>query len=165
MLAAMLYPPKAERHFSLMANPDPDVRQLLADLRDFNKERRRKAVYKLGMAGGEAALQALILAVGNINEDLIVRARAAQMLAMLRSPRAVDALIDALHAPGYQTPRYAAQALGVIGDRRAIHALRSIADIHENEGARKAALEAIQRLEHPSSATELTALQPALEEI
>jgi HEAT repeat protein len=129
-----------------MANPDPDVKQLLADLRDFNKERRRKAVYKLGMAGGEEALRALMVAVEDANEDLIVRGRAAQMLGMMRDPRAVDSLINALSASGYQTPIHAAQALGIIGDKRAIGPLRVVADEHGNDRTRKAAGDALTAL-------------------
>lgn len=130
-----------------MANPDPDeVKQLLADLRDFNKERRRKAVYKLGMLGGEEALRALMVAVEDDTEDLIVRGRAAKMLGKLRDDRAVDSLIVALSANGFQTPLYAAQALGVIGNKRAIEPLLHIADYHPNESTRKAAVNALASL-------------------
>ena len=129
-----------------MANPDPDVKQLLADLRDFNKERRRKAVYKLGMLGGDEALRALMVAVEDANEDLIVRGRAAQMLGKMRDKRAVDSLINALDASGYQTPIHAAQALGRIGDKRAIAPLRAIADDHGNDRTRQAAGDALVAL-------------------
>lgn len=125
---------------------DPDVKQLLADLRDFNKDRRRKAVYKLGMVGGEEALRALMVAVENDNEDLIVRGRAAQMLGRMRDGRAVSPLIIALRARGYQIPIHAAEALGILGDKRAIEPLRIVYDSHENEGARKAAQDALVRL-------------------
>ncbi len=128
-----------------MANPD--VRQLLAELRDFNKERRRKAVYKLGMIGGEDALRALMIAVEDENEDVIVRGRAAQMLGKLRDNRAVMPLITALKAKGYQTPIHAAEALGRIGDKRAITPLRKLADQNDNDRAREAAEWALSRLE------------------
>ncbi len=129
-----------------MANPAPDIRQLLAELRDFDKERRRKAVYKLGMLGGEEALRALMVAVEDTNEDTIVRGRAAQMLGKMRDSRAVIPLITALKARGYQTPIHAAQALGRIGDKRAIRPLVELVDQHQNEAARKAAEEALERL-------------------
>lgn len=135
-----------------MATPDPDVKQLLADLRDFNKERRRKAVYKLGMHGGEEALRALMAAVEDANEDLIVRGRAAQMLGKMRDPRAVESLINALEASGYQTPIHAAQALGRIGDKRAIAPLRVIADEHNNDRTRKAAGDALIALGYDPNA-------------
>ncbi len=144
-----------------MANPDPDVKQLLADLRDFNKERRRKAVYKLGMMGGEEALRALMAAVEDANEDLIVRGRAAQMLGKMRDPRAVDSLINALDASGYQTPIHAAQALGRIGDKRAIAPLQFVADEHNNDRTRKAAGDALVALGHdPAVQVEPEPLKP-----
>ncbi|PJF30198.1 MAG: PBS lyase, partial [Phototrophicales bacterium] len=104
-----------------MGEPDPNlIKQLLSELRDTNKEKRRTAVMKLGMVGGEQALRALMNAVQNDYEDLIVRGRAALMLGKLGDARAVDPLIRALDAPGFQTPINAAQALGQIGDPRAI---------------------------------------------
>jgi hypothetical protein len=129
-----------------MAEPNPEIRQLLVELRDFNKERRRRAVYKLGMVGGESAIRALMLTVDNSNEDLIVRGRAAQMLGVLRDPRAVDTLILALEAPGYQTPMNAAEALGRIGDKIAIQPLLNMAAYHPNENARKTAKNALVKL-------------------
>ncbi len=138
-----------------MANPDSDVRQLLADLRDFDKTRRRTAVYKLGMIGGDEAVRALMQAVRNDNEDLIVRGRAALMLGKLKDQRAVDDLIDALDAPGYQTPLHAAEALGRIGDARAIEPLVAMVDTHLNDRARNAAREALRRLGHALESDEL----------
>lgn len=125
-----------------MEKPD-EVKQLLADLRDFNKERRRRAVYRLGMIGGEQALRSLMIAVEDENEDLIVRGRAAQMLGVMRDTRAVLSLIMALDARGYQTPMYAAKALGVIGDHRAVGPLRDVAQNHTNESTRQAAWDAL----------------------
>ena len=129
-----------------MVNPDPEIRQLLAEIRDFDKTRRRRAVYKLGMLGGEDALRALMVAVEDSNEDLIVRGRAAQMLGKMRDVRAVAPLITALDARGYQTPIHAAEALGQLGDTRAIKPLLTMQDSHENERARQAANQALDRL-------------------
>lgn len=129
-----------------MADPDPKViKQLLADLRGFDKAKRRSAVMKLGLAGGEEAIRALIMTVRNEHEDLIARGRAALMLGQLRDQRAVEPLIRALTAPGYQTPIYAAQALGKIGDRRAIEPLLAALN-SGNERFRQAALEALKNL-------------------
>ncbi|MBZ0297878.1 MAG: HEAT repeat domain-containing protein [Anaerolineae bacterium] len=129
-----------------MSDPDPAaVKQFLSELRDYNKEKRRTAVMKLGMVGGDQAILALIMAVKNNNEDLIVRGRAALMLGKLGDPRAVDPLIQALHAPGHQTPLYAAQALGKLGDRRAIQPLLNIA-MNSNDKVREAALDSLKRL-------------------
>ena len=126
--------------------PDSNnIKQLLADLRDFNKEKRRTAVVKLGMVGGDEAVLALILTVKNDHEDLIARGRAALMLGKLRDLRAVQPLIQALDAPGFQTPLFAAQALGKIGDPRAIEPL--LAMLNSGNGKfHDAALEALKNL-------------------
>ncbi|MDE2747610.1 MAG: HEAT repeat domain-containing protein [Chloroflexota bacterium] len=121
------------------------VSAILAELRDVNKNRRRTAVMKLGMVGGEKALRTLIGIVDNSQEDLIVRGRAALMLGKLKDGRAVPPLIRALDAPGFVTPYNAAQALGKIGDPRAIDALLSFAD-NSNDKTRSAAVEALRRL-------------------
>lgn len=127
--------------------PDPKlIRQLLGDLRSFDKERRRTAVMKLGMIGGDDALRALIMTVRNDYEDLITRGRAALMLGQLKDYRAVDTLIHALEAPGFLTPVHAAEALGKIGDLRAIEPLISVAMNTSNESLRKAAETALESL-------------------
>jgi HEAT repeat protein len=129
-----------------MSDPDSaDIKQFLAELRDFNKEKRRTAVMKLGLAGGDLAINALIMAVQNRNEDLIVRGRAALMLGKLGDTRAVLPLIKALDAPGLQTPLYAAQALGKLGDDRAIKPLLDMAGSPDDK-LRGAALESLERL-------------------
>lgn len=129
-----------------MSEPDSaNIKQYLAELRDYNKEKRRTAVMKLGLAGGDQAITALILAVQNRNEDLIVRGRAALMLGKLGDPRAVIPLIKALDAPGMQTPLNAAQALGKLGDPRAIKPLVLLAS-SDDDKLRAAALEALERL-------------------
>ena len=121
------------------------VSAILSELRDVNKDRRRTAVMKLGMVGGEQAVRTLIGIVANSQEDLIVRGRAALMLGKLKDDRAVPPLIRALEAPGFLTPYNAAQALGKIGDPRAIDALLSFAD-NSNDRTRAAAVEALRQL-------------------
>lgn len=129
-----------------MGDPDPKiVKQFLSELRDVNKDKRRTAVMKLGMVGGDQAVRALIGAVQNEYEDLIVRGRAAIMLGNLKDPRAVEPLIRALDAPGFQTPLHAAEALGKIGDRRAIPPLKMLAT-QGRDKTRDAALDALQKL-------------------
>ncbi|MBZ0284486.1 MAG: HEAT repeat domain-containing protein [Anaerolineae bacterium] len=127
-------------------DPDPkEIKQILADLRGFDKDKRRTAVMKLGMVGGEQAVRALIMTVRNDHEDLITRGRAAMMLGKLRDIRAVDPLIQALDAPGFKTPVYAAEALGKIGDPRAIDPLLAALNSN-NDTFRRAAVEALKKL-------------------
>jgi DEAD/DEAH box helicase domain-containing protein len=129
-----------------MANPDPvAIKQILTELRDVSKDKRRTAVMKLGMVGGEEAVRALIMTLQNEHEDLIVRGRAALMLGKLGDSRAVESLIRALDAPGYQTPLYAAEALGKLGDTRAIEPLVMLASTGRDR-TREAALDALRRL-------------------
>ena len=121
------------------------VQAILSELRDVNKARRRRAVMKLGMVGGDQALRELIGIVDNSQEDLIVRGRAALMLGKIKDDRAVPPLIRALDAPGFVTPYNAAQALGKIGDPRAIDALLSFVG-SSNDKTRAAAVEALRQL-------------------
>ena len=121
------------------------VKIILAELRHVSKDKRRTAVMKLGMIGGDQALHALIRTVDNHQEDLIVRGRAALMLGKLKDDRAVLPLIRALQAPGLQTPCHAAQALGKIGDPRAIDALLAFAENSRGK-TRDAALQALRQL-------------------
>lgn len=130
-----------------MTDRDPEaIKQILVELRDFNKDKRRTAVMKLGMLGGDEAVTALIMLVQNRHEDLIVRGRAALMLGKLGDRRAVTALIQALDAPGYQTPLYAAQALGKLGDPSAVGPLREVLEYAPNDTLRDAVIEALRRL-------------------
>jgi HEAT repeat protein len=139
-----------------MADPNPQIKGVLSELRDINKEKRRSAVMKLGMMGGEEALRALIRIIENEYEDLIVRGRAALMLGNMGDVRAVGSLIKALDAPGYQIPLNAAQSLGKLGDVRAIEPLVFLVG-NSKDRLRETALEALKRLGY-DPATEQQAL-------
>ena len=144
-----------------MSEPNSGAIQvILAELRDTNKEKRRTAVMKLGMIGGDDALRALIRTLDNEYEDLIVRGRAAMMLGKVGDVRAVFPLIRALDAPGYKTPLYAVEALGLLGDSRAIEPLIEIAQ-NSRDRLQEAAKVALDRLgyEEPDD-SELEEFQP-----
>lgn len=131
----------------IMAEPDPKaIKFLMSELRDVNKETRRSAVMKLGMMGGETAVRTLINIVADWNEDLIVRGRAAQMLGIIGDPRAVDPLIRALNAPGYQAQLHAVESLGKLGNLRAVPFLLEIANDPTRDRVRVAARTSLKQL-------------------
>ncbi len=140
---------------------DKKVKFILSELRDVNKDRRRTAVMKLGMVGGDQAVRTLISIVDNSQEDLIVRGRAALMLGKLKDDRAVPHLIRALDAPGFLTPYHAAQALGKIGDPRAVDALIDFADSSRNK-TRAAAMQALRDLGYDTEASAFADPQPPI---
>ncbi len=146
-----------------MTDPDPvAVKEALSQLRDVNKEKRRTAVMKLGMLGGEEAIRTLMVIVTNSTEDIIVRGRAALMLGKLGDVRAVDPLIEALNDSGYQTRLHAAEALGKIGDPRAIKALLRVVET-DRDTVGAAARTALHRLGHPLAQEETPPPQPQTE--
>lgn len=145
-----------------MVEDNPNIQTILAELRDTNKGKRRTAVMKLGMHGGDEALRALIRTVDNSNEDLIVRGRAALLLGKFNDQRAVAPLIRALDAPGYQTPLNAVQSLGLLGDDRAVEPLMLIVE-NGRDKIRDAAIEALQRLGHDHTEETEEILEPTPE--
>ena len=99
-----------------MTDPDPNiVRQVLSELRDVSKEKRRTAVMKLGMLGGDEAVRTLMMVVTNSHEDLIVRGRAAMMLGKLGDPRAVEPLLRVIEMHNDKMREAAQEALDKLG--------------------------------------------------
>lgn len=139
-----------------MAGTNPQIDIILTDLRGTDKEKRRMAVMRLGMIGGDEAVDILINTVENEYEDLIVRGRAAMMLGRMGNVRAVPPLIRALDAPGFQTPFHAAESLGRLGDKRAVEPLLQVVE-QSRDKLRDAALTALDRLGYtePSPEPEL----------
>ena len=145
-----------------MSDPNSGAIQvILAELRDTNKEKRRTAVMKLGMMGGDEALRALIRTLENEYEDLIVWGRAAMMLGKVGDARAVQPLIRALDAPGYQTPLYAVESLGLLGDSRAIEPLLVIF-ANSRDRLQEAAKLALERLGYTEEEPDELEAQPEL---
>ena len=140
---------------------DIKVKTILSELRDVNKDRRRTAVMKLGMVGGDQAVRTLINIVDNSQEDLIVRGRAALMLGKLKDDRAVPHLIRALEAPGFLTPYHAALALGKIGDPRAVDALLGLAG-NSRDKTRDAAMQALRQLGYEPELDVIVGPQPPI---
>lgn len=138
------------------------ILNILTELRDTNKEKRRAAVMKLGMVGGDTAVRALIRTVENEFEDLIVRGRAALMLGKLGDQRAVDPLIRALNAPGYQTPLNAAESLGLLGDTRAIPPLVNVVE-NSKDRLQSVAMVSLERLGYQAPEDEDTSNIPTAE--
>lgn len=154
----------------IMAEPDPKaIKFLMSELRDVNKETRRSAVMKLGMMGGDIAVRTLINIVTDWNEDLIVRGRAAQMLGIIGDLRAVDSLIRALNAPGYQAQLHAAEALGKLGHTRAVPYLLEIANDPTRDRVRVAARVSLKQLGYDDQSNNTVEVMsedsPVLEEL
>jgi len=81
--------------------------------------------------------------IGMLKSDNVGwRWKAAESLARLGDPRAVDPLIDALDDEDWRVRQKAAWALGYLGDPRAIIPLRRLYRM-ENEGVREIILEAL----------------------
>lgn len=87
-----------------------------------------QAVQALIPAGAQA-LEPTLLLLWHENSE--VRAAAVRVLREIRDPRALDALLDALHDPDAGVRLEAVQGLAKSGERRAIHPL---ADVVRNEG-------------------------------
>lgn len=117
----------------LAAEPDRGVRQAL--------------VKGLGRLGDDRALEGLVNALKD--RDLVVCQEAALALSRFNSPAAFTTLLEALvrkdSRESWQIRRFAAQALGKLGDRRAVLAL--IASLHdESDLVPPAAAEALGEL-------------------
>lgn len=124
-----------------------EIKQLLMELHGFDKEKRRKAVLKLGIIGGTEALKALHLMMLSDHEDEIARGKAALMLAKLADLSSVPYLIRALGSKDHTTPINAAFALGKIGDSRAIGPLNNIYQNYPVEDEfKKAIANALEKL-------------------
>ena len=84
--------------------------------------------------------------IGMLKSDNVGwRWKAAESLARLGDPRAVDPLIDALYDEDWRVRQKAAWALGYLGDPRAIIPLRRLYRV-EHEGVREIIREALDMI-------------------
>jgi len=101
------------------------LQPVLAALRDLDADIAREAASSLGLLGDAAAVEPLIEVVANANGYFhsVVRSAAAVSLGQLKDPRAIDALLNAVHDPIADSSSEAIHALGALGDRRAVSTL------------------------------------------
>jgi HEAT repeat protein len=122
---AVLYRRTAAKSLAAIA-PAASVPELVARL-DGEPDRgvRQTLVKTLGRLGDDRALAGLVNALKD--RDLLVCQEAALALSRFKSPAAFEALLEALEHKGgrdsWQIRRFTAQALGKLGDRRAVPAL------------------------------------------
>lgn len=105
------------------------VENIIHNLKDFDPKVRSSAAAALGEIKTPEAVDALIDALTDTNG--FVRGTAASALGKLKSLKAVDSLIELLAADqDVNARRGAAEALGLIGDARAVQALvRALDDL------------------------------------
>lgn len=93
-------------------------------LTDPDRGVRRSLTETLGRLGDDSGLQALLTSLQD--RELLVREEAARALSRFNSQAAFDALLASLqlpnvpHSRNWITRRFAAEALGLLGDRRAV---------------------------------------------
>ena len=113
-------------HAVLSLGGDEAASLILPLLKDRDEFARREAAYSLGLTRSGAGVEALVAAVES-DKKPSVRGAAAVALGQIRSRDGVPALVETLS--NEQTPgdvrRESARALGLIGDARAVPALRS----------------------------------------
>jgi HEAT repeat protein len=93
-----------------------------------NTDVGRAIIYALGLIGDRRALAPLVDVLRDRDRPALLRAMAAEALADLRDPTAVDPLIAALSDELAEVRFFAAFALGEIGDTRALPALQERID-------------------------------------
>jgi HEAT repeat protein len=133
------------------------VDALLQAVDDENKNVRLEAIYTLGVIGSasraplsEAAVARLIKALDHY--DPAVRVGTARVIGRLRVTSAGDGLLKAVNDSSAEVRYASIRALGEIRDERSIQALtEQLSYYGKGEGA-SAALEALARIAHPSSA-------------
>jgi HEAT repeat protein len=129
------------------------IDSLTTAIRDENARIRFDAVHALGVIG-EAPLppaQAKALADGMEHYDAVIRAATARVLGRLRARDASEKLILGLNDSSMVVRRYAAEALGLIREERAIQSLTELTAYHGNREMAAETLLALARIAHASS--------------
>jgi HEAT repeat protein len=122
---------------------DVAFESLVSYLEDGNERVRRWAAYALGNLGDDRAVDRLIRA---LDDGETVRLSALESLAKLGNRRSVEPLIAILDDADVSARRYAATALGRIGDPRATEALIDTMREDPSEAVRCSVVEALGEL-------------------
>ena len=126
-------------------------------LKDALYRGRRAALYGLGYASSDPALETLLSAAGLRNSDPRLRAVAVRSIAIHGRPQTVPELLRALDDPAPEVRMTAARVLGLLQAKNAMPALRNrLAD--SNRQVRVEAATALGLLHDQQAAPDLTAL-------
>jgi HEAT repeat protein len=112
------------------------VPKLISSLKSQWIEHRSAAAYALGMMREPRAIAHLEAVLADRKESPTVRGHAAEALAYLKKRRSFTVLLSALDDPEPEVRRWAAFALGELGDKRALPELKRVA-LLDKGGARK----------------------------
>lgn len=123
-------------------------------LKSFNADTRANFAKEISASGDLRLITKLAEAVKD--DDLYtIRLTAITALGNLRDPSSTNTLIGALSDPSPAVRVAAANALGVIGDRKATQALLPLLHDRHNEQARAVAIKALGKLKDPAALADL----------
>jgi HEAT repeat protein len=129
------------------------VDSLATAMRDENARIRFDAIHALGVIA-EAPLpaaQASALADGMEHYDAVIRAATARVIGRLRARGAAEKLIAGLNDSSMVVRRYAAEALGLIREERAVQSLTELTAYHGTREMAAETLLALARIAHGSA--------------
>jgi HEAT repeat protein len=139
------------------AAPAELIDALLTAVDDEHKKVRLEAIYTLGVVAGasgaplsDAAAARLVKALDHY--DPAVRAGAARVVGRLKIKTATDGLLKAVNDSNGEVRIAAIRALGDTREERAIQAITDQLNYYDKGEGAAAAIEALARIAHPSSA-------------
>jgi HEAT repeat protein len=100
---------------------------IIALLEASSAEKRSSAAYALGLLQDKRAVNPLLRVLNTKREEARVRGYAAEALARFKESKVADSLIKALKDSNPEVRFWATYALGQIGDRKALPALKHLA--------------------------------------